>query len=167
MVLGNSGTTNKNIKTKIELCRTQITSHKGIVGISHEVKIFLCSLRWSAQGEGDSSFVNLSTRVPQFNKMSPQSNCFQKSLLQVTRMVPKAPTNRKSALYYKCGLLRKKIGPFLVWGEVGFSEGLTEWVSTTWTWWWTAPCRSMTRRWVTRSLPSQRSMRGKLRGGRQ
>ena len=74
VVLGNSGTTNKNIKTKIELCRTQITSHKGIVGISHEVKIFLCSLRWSAQGEGDSSFVNLSTPVPQFNKMSPQSN---------------------------------------------------------------------------------------------
>ena len=74
VVLGNSGTTNKNIKTKIELCRIQITSHKGIVGISHEVKIFLCSLRWSAQGEGDSSFVNLSTPVPQFNKMSPQTN---------------------------------------------------------------------------------------------
>ena len=74
MVLSNSGITNKNIKTKIGLCRTQITSHKGTVGISHEVKIFLCSLRWSAQGEGDSSFVNLSTPVPQFNKMSPQSN---------------------------------------------------------------------------------------------
>ena len=44
---------------------------------------------------------------------------------------------------------------------------MTEWVSTTWTCWWTAPCRSMTRRWVTRSLPSQRSMRGKLSTGRE
>ena len=81
-------------------------------------------------------------------------------------MVPKAPTKPKRVLYYKSGWLRKKIGPFLVWGKVGFSEGLTDWVSTTWTCWWTAPCRSMTRRWVTRSLPSQRSMRGKLRAGR-
>ena len=128
MVLSNSGTTNKNIKTKIELCRTQITSHKGTVGISHEVKIFLCSLRWSAQGEGDSSFVNLSTPVPQFNKMSPQSNIL---LLKVLSSKNKGWFQRHQQNLKACytisvdGSVRKFV-LFLVWGKVGFSEGLTD-----------------------------------------
>ena len=118
VVLGNSGTTNKNIKTKIELCRTQITSHKGTVGISHEVKIFLCSLRWSAQGEGDSSFVNLSTPVPQFNKMSPQSNIL---LLKVLSSKNKGWFLRHQQNLKACctisvdGSVRELI-LFLVWG---------------------------------------------------
>ena len=71
-----------------------------------------CSGRgWQFFCESLNAGPTIQQNVPTIQHIASKS-----SLLQVTRMVPKAATKPKSVLYNKCGWLRKKIGPWFWFG---------------------------------------------------